>query len=72
MNRHPSPHRPGPRPQWYAPPSRTTPSRTRTLALAAALGTALAAAAVLLAEPILQSLGVAVFLVLLLTGNASS
>ncbi|MFH9075030.1 hypothetical protein [Streptomyces alboflavus] len=67
MTSHPAPPD---RPHWYAPPAPRSPRRT--LALAAALTAALATAAALLAEPILEALGVAVFLVLLLTGNASS
>lgn len=58
------------RPQWYAPPAPRSPQRT--LALTVTLTAALMTAVVLLAEPILQALGVVVFLVLLLTGNASS
>ncbi|MFD9881822.1 hypothetical protein ACFWZT_10195 [Streptomyces alboflavus] len=70
MNSHPaSPDRTG-RPQWYAPPAPRSPQRT--LALTVTLTAALMTAAVLLAEPILQALGIGVFFVLLLTGNASS
>ncbi|ARX84393.1 MULTISPECIES: hypothetical protein [Streptomyces] len=57
-------------PRWYAPPAPRSPQRT--LALTVTVTAALMTAAVLLAEPILQALGVGVFLVLLLTGNASS
>ncbi|MFD9860755.1 hypothetical protein [Streptomyces alboflavus] len=70
MTTHPSPpHRTG-RPQWYAPPTPRSPQRT--LALTVTLTAALLTAAALLAEPIIQALGVGVFFVLLLTGNASS
>ncbi|MFD0415739.1 hypothetical protein [Streptomyces sp. NPDC127108] len=67
MTSHPAPPD---RPHWYAPPAPRSPQRT--LALTATLAAALTTAVVLLAEPILEALGIVVFLVLLLTGNASS
>ncbi|MFD9070058.1 hypothetical protein [Streptomyces lasiicapitis] len=85
MTRKPNPYerRPGlnpyeERPQWYAahaPRAPRVPAGTRTrrnLAVGAALAAGLLAAAVLLAKPIMGALGLAVFVVLLLTGNASS
>ncbi|WP_189174945.1 hypothetical protein [Streptomyces lasiicapitis] len=85
MTRKPNPYerRPGlnpyeQRPQWYAahaPHAPRVPAGTRTrrnLAVGAALAAGLLAAAVLLAKPIMGALGLAVFVVLLLTGNASS
>ncbi|QIB45082.1 hypothetical protein [Streptomyces aureoverticillatus] len=88
MTRKPNPYerRPGlnpyeERPQWYAahaphaPHAPRVPAGTRTrrnLAVGAALAAGLLAAAVLLAKPIMGALGLAVFVVLLLTGNASS
>ncbi|WP_190116078.1 hypothetical protein [Streptomyces flavofungini] len=70
MNPRPTPPHHTGRPHWYAPPAPRSPQRT--LALTVTLTAAVTTAAVLLAKPILGALGVAVFLVLLLTGNASS
>ncbi|EPH39938.1 hypothetical protein ABT390_19830 [Streptomyces aurantiacus] len=73
MTRKPNPHER--RPQWYATPAASGPARPRTLralAVGGALGAGLLAVAVLLAKPLLGALGVAVFVVLVLTGNASS
>ncbi|MFD5701686.1 hypothetical protein [Streptomyces lasiicapitis] len=82
MTRKPNPYERRPRsnpyanrPTWYAAPAPAAPAGTRlrrNLAVGGALAAGLLAAAVLLAKPLMGALGVAVFVVLLLSGNASS